>query len=150
MRLKNEADLATQSDELCPCKFSQSASQHHRFSFLHCTQRTDQGEQGGLPGAGWTSQDCHLTRHEVEIDVVQYLFRILLAAVTMTNPLHTYGQPGGCFCAHQKSSAGSSMITLRTARSPAAMHIELVRIKTTPTRKTVNRVTTPVVAVNIA
>jgi hypothetical protein len=42
------------------------------------------------------------------------------------------------------------MITLRTARSPAAMHIELVRIKTTPTRKTVNRVTTPVVAVNIA
>src|SRR5713226_1787451 len=94
--------------------------------------------------------DFHLTRHEVEIDVVQYLFRILLAAVTVTNPLHTYGQPGGCFCAHQKSSAGSSMITLRTARSPAAMHIELVRIKTTPTRKTVNRVTTPVVAVNIA
>src|SRR5271170_8509637 len=87
VHLENEPDLAAYSDEIVGAEMRQIAAEQRNPPLLHRTQGADQGQQGGLPGAGRAGHHHELAWRDLDPVVEQDLVARRSLSVKVVQPL---------------------------------------------------------------
>ncbi len=141
VHLKNETDVSPYSDEFAAAQPRQIAAEHLDPPLLDRAQRPDQGQEGGLAGPRGTGHHDQLTRRDLDPIVEQDLVSRLAFTVVVVQPFNPHdglgcgrlhdrrrvGPFGDHRGAHQNTSAGSALITRRTASTAETRHMPRVK-----------------------
>ena len=145
MRLKDEADTATNRDEFGGWPISELVAHDDDAAVLQGTQRTDQREQCGFARTRRAGHHHDLAGEDVKMVVEEHLLPRFVGAERVVDAVDAHERRLACGAAarrtrlddpigqrlrHQYRSAGASASALRTATAPETTHIEVVRQST--------------------
>ena len=151
VHLKDETDVAPHFDEFAAAELRQVAAEHVDPAFLSRAQCPDQGQQSGLSGPRGAGHHDELTRGNLDRVAEQDLVARFALTVIVVQAVHPHGRfrcgrprdrrrlrpLGDESGAHQNTSAGSAVITRRTAIAAEIRHIPRVRPRLTSASRTV-------------
>ena len=125
--LEDEANALADGLERAAARAVELLAEDADAARLRRAQCAHQRQQRGLAGAGGSGDDDDLAGRDAGADIEQYLALQRATAVMVVKTLDDDGQR----CTQrQKTSAGSSLRTLRSAMKPDSMHMDSVSRKT--------------------